>query len=175
MRTYLIAFLDLLLCMLMIVLLMVHPDTKAKELLQPPGQLAVFTSWGQTRDDVDTWMMGPGFGKPVGYDHKDTPTCTLLKDDLGIDSDPNNYENIFCRVTPDGEYIINIYSFNVFTYPMDVYVKVILGHDVLFDEKVVLTSNKQEITVIRFKLKDGKLVPGSVHHTPISLFNYEGK
>jgi len=173
MRVALIAFIDVLFCMLIVVLFMISPDVKQKEILDPPGQLSVFTSWGNLRgDDVDTWMFGPDFKAPVGYDHKDSPVCTLVKDDLGIDADPSNFENIFCRVTPDGEYIINVYSYNVAHFPTDVYVKVILEHEVLFEEKVTLTSAKEEITVIRFKLKDGVLVPESVHKTPISLFDY---
>src|SRR5690349_6508105 len=176
MKTYLIAFLDLLLCMLMVVFLMVHPQQDPQDALEPPGKMLIYTTWSGVAGDVDTWMLAPNMPMPIGYDRKDSEVCNLVKDDLGTDYQPGepNYENIFCRSTPDGEYIVNVHAYGIKVQPVEVNVQVALTIDgvtkLLFEEKVTLQNPKDEITVIRFKLKDGQVVPGSVHHTFISLY-----
>lgn len=173
-----LAYRDLLLSVLLVLfaLIMLAKPTDPKDLLQPPGSLFVYTSWADTGGDVDSWMLAPDMIKPIGYDNKDSVTCNLVKDDLGYDKDPigYNYENIFCRDTPDGEYIINMHAFGVKTFPLTVNIQVAMTVDgrnqLLFEEKIVLNSPKDEVTVIRFTIKDNKIVPGSVHHTFISLF-----
>lgn len=176
-KSYWIAFLDLLFCTLFIVIMMVHPEQDQK--LQPPGNLFVYTIWQDEGGDVDTWMLGPKMAFPIGYDNKDSDICNLVKDDQGILDEKLgvNYENIFCRQTPDGEYILNVHAFSVTdnAFPLTVNVQVAINVNgvmtVLFNENVILNSPKEEITVVRFKLKDGKLVPGSVFHTFISLYD----
>lgn len=174
-----IAWRDLLLSILLVLFAMVllAKPTDPQDLFTPPGNLFVYTTWSDIGGDVDTWMIGPKMGQPIGYDNKDSVTCNLVKDDLGTTTS-SNYENIFCRDIPDGEYVINVYSYGVKTLPLTVSIQVVMminGNSVLlFDEKVTLTDPKQEITVIRFKIKDGKVVPDSVHHTFVSLVDFKG-
>ena len=176
MKTYLIAFLDVIFCALIIVLFMITPP-QDKDILKPPGSLMVMTTWPdiKDKDDVDTWMFAPGMTKPIGYDNKASENCDLVKDDLGVynDSIGLNFENIFCRDSKDGEYIINLHGFSI-TGPTTVQVQIVSNLNgvtkILFEETVTLNGPKDEQTVIRFKLKDGKLVPGSVHHTFVSLY-----
>ena len=177
MRTYLVAFIDVICCMFMIVLMMVNPVQDPQNALPPPGNLFVNTTWSGVAGDVDTWMYAPGMADPLGYDDKDSPVCNLVKDDLGLDFKPgeSNFENVFCRQTPDGEYIINVHAFGIKTTPVEVKVEVAMFANgkttVLFEENVVLRNNKEELTAIRFSLKDGKVVEGSVHHVFVSLYN----
>jgi hypothetical protein len=171
---FLISFLDLLLGMLMMVLLMVNPEMENKDAVQPPGNLFVYTTWVDQGDDVDLWMAGPE-KTLVGYSIKDSKLCNLVKDDLGTDSDPlkMNYENVFCRKTPDGEYIINVQAYRVTHFPMEVNIQIGLNvngsTNILFNKKVVLSHPGEEITVIRFRMHDNAVVPGSIHATPIGL------
>lgn len=152
---------------------MVNPAAKKDSI--PPANLMVYTSWADVpaKDDVDTWMLPAGVKTPIGYDHKESEPCDLLKDDLGTDNKGMNFENIFCRDLPDGEYIINVQGFSI-EGPTEVTIQIVLntnGINTEFNEKVILKGPKDEKTVIRFKLKDGQLVPGSVHHTFVSLFD----
>ena len=177
-----LAYRDLLLSVLLVLfaLVMLAKPTDPKDLLQPPGQLFIYTTWSDLGGDIDTWMIGPKMAKPIGYDNKDSAICNLVKDDLGTTTDSTgfNYENIFCREIPDGEYVINVYSYGVKTLPITVNIQVAMminGSSVLlFEEKVTLTDPKQEITVVRFTIKDGKVLPESVHHTFVSLVDYQG-
>jgi hypothetical protein len=162
----------------MVMLLIVMSNPPKDDTLKPPGNLMVYDTWIDVpqKDDVDIWMIGPGMKKPIGYDNKDSDTCNLVKDDLGTDGFDSlgmNFENIFCRETPDGEYIINIHGFSI-EGPTTVDIQVVSNSNgatrVLFNEEVTLKGPKDEITVIRFRMKDGLLVPGSVHHTFVSLF-----
>ena len=175
MRTYLIAFLDVIFCALIIVLFMIRPP-EDKDIMKPAGVLNIMTAWPDVsfNDDVDTWLLGPGMKKPIGYDNKNSEACDLVKDDVGVDFSkfPLNFENIFCRDARDGEYIINLHGFSIIE-ETEVQVQIVLNDTILFDENIIVKGHKDEQTVIRFKLKDGKLVPGSVHHTFVSLFDMQ--
>jgi hypothetical protein len=159
---------------------MVHP-TPTDPNLKPPGNLMVYTTWPDNHDDVDVWLLGPGMKVPIGYDHKNSENCDLIKDDQGTfkDSIGVNYENIFCRNLVDGEYIINVHAYKITTVPETVNIQVAMNvsgsMDILFNEQVTFSKPRDEITVVRFKIKDGKVVPGSVHHTFVSLYDMKGQ
>jgi len=175
MKVGLIAFLDVLFCMLMVVIQQINPVQQQAESVKPPGTLFVYTAWPDTgsKNDVDTWMLAPGMKEPVGYDNKEGAECNLVKDDLGWPNDVN-FENVFCRNIPDGEYAVNIHAYQTTTNPIQVKVQVMMlvngKTEYLFDELVTLSHNKDEQTVIRFVMKDGKVVPESVNHVFISLY-----
>lgn len=162
-----------------IISVMKHEETNPE--LTPPGNLMVYVTWPDNKDDIDTWLLGPGMKLPIGYDNKGSPTCNLVKDDMGMSLDPIglNYENIFCRDLKDGEYIINVHAYRVGVVPQTVNVQVAANINgamtILFNEQVTISVNRQETTVIRFKIKDGKVIPGSIHHTFVSLYDMKGK
>lgn len=178
-KTYLIAFLDLLLGMLMMVLLMVNPKAEeSKEIINPPGNIIVTATWPEGESDVDLWIKGPTDEVPVGYSNKNSTLFDLLRDDLGEESDGSlgiNYENAYAKGMPDGEYIVNIHAFGVKVFPLGVSVEIAVRPtynrptQVVALEKVRITYPGQEITIIRFKVKDGHVDLGSIHKTPIQL------
>jgi hypothetical protein len=173
--TYLFGFLDLLLGMLMMVLLMVNPEAKEKDSTDVPGNLFIYSTWVDQGDDVDLWLKAPDMNTPLGYSVKDSKNCNLVRDDLGTDNDPlkMNYENMYCRDTPDGEYIINLQAYRVFNLPITVNVQIGFNQGgktvVLFNKQVELKYSGEELTVIRFTMENGAVVQGSIHSTPIVL------
>ena len=174
-RTVLTAFVDVLLCTMIVLLAMVNPKQEEQSTVDPPGTLMVYTAWPDkgSKNDVDTWMYAPGMNDPVGYDNKEGADCNLVKDDLGWPGEVN-FENVYCRNTPDGEYIVNIHAYQTTTEMLPVEVQVMMVKngktEMLFNETVTLSGNKDEITVIRFIMKDGKVIPESINHVFVSLY-----
>ncbi len=150
---------------------------KELEIQKSMGSLNVFVSWPQVNADVDVWAMGPDEKAPVGFTHLKGIQWTLNRDDLGFVNDgPANFENITARKTSPGEYIINLFCFRCEGFlPLIVTVEVWKDNPlslnnpvVLFKGNVTLTKNKQEKTVISFRI-DGNdnVVPSSV------LYNFK--
>ncbi|MBZ9807713.1 hypothetical protein [Mesorhizobium sp. ESP-6-2] len=135
-----------------------NPDT-----LPPPGNIAVLVCWPQGPTDVDTWLGAPG-DKPVGYSRKSGFVWALLRDDMGTvnDASPVNCESAFARVTPAGEFAVNIHGYSL-PQTVSVHVEVSMNGRLLVSTDMELRA-KQERTVIRFTL-DGKddIVPGSTN------------
>lgn len=183
--TFLVAFLDLLLGMLMMVLLMVNP--KAEEAIPnppTPGNVVVTATWPAGDDDIDLWVKGPTDEVGVGYSNKNSSLFDLLRDDLGTEANGDlgiNYENAFSKGMPDGEYIVNVHAFGVTTgLPLMVTVEVTIRNPngvllPLAVKKVQLKKAGQELTVIRFKVKDGRVDFGSVHSVQLDLRNAKKK
>jgi hypothetical protein len=135
-----------------------------------PGNILVQLSWAMPIDaDVDLWVQAPG-ERPVGYSNMGGQTFNLLRDDRGRSGDPNshNIELAVGRATPDGEYVVNamLYSSYNHQFPVPVHATVGVGSGVpvtIVDVRGELTFEGQEITMARFRLHDGHLVPGSVN------------
>ena len=176
-----IAYRDLLLSVLLVLyaLVLLSIPVDPKDTLRPPGNMFIYTTWvdNGNKNDVDTWMLTPKMAKPIGYDNKDSVTCNLVKDDLGTvgSAGSGNYENIFCREVPDGDYQINLHAYEITDVPLQVTVQVSMVINgvikVLFEEKVTLTNNKDEQVVVRFKIKDGRVDPDSINHVFVSLYD----
>lgn len=138
----------------------------------PPGSLSVYAAWPEGDIDIDLWTLAPGEAFPVGFTSKTGTLLSLLRDDLGVPNDamPGNFENVYSRGLPAGEYIINVHCWRCATVPVPVMVEVRIsrpGMDPvrLFSASVTLRANREEITAVRFRLDgDGKLVPGSLHN-----------
>ena len=148
-----------------------NPPVPVEDNMKPAGNIIVTIAWPNGHDDIDLWLMGPGEKKPIGFLNKDGENWNLLRDDLGTAADDVgvNYENAFSRGTPQGEYIVNVFAFNITTgFPKEVKVEVRLNGKnnivtKIFEGSVSFSRNKEELTAISFKLDaDGKLVPGSV-------------
>jgi hypothetical protein len=148
-----------------------------------PGAISVVISWKEDVD-VDLWLRSPG-DNPVGYSRKQGLYIDLLRDDLGRDFErvgDHHEENAYARSTPPGEWIVNLHMFanrSGAAFPIKVAVSVTIakkGQDQKETSKRVinatafLTSEGQELTVIRFKI-DGNadLVAGSVNDEQIPL------
>ena len=137
-----------------------------------PGQISVEVRWDDNLAvDIDTWMLSPGDLKPVGYSNTSGQVTNLLRDDLGHVSDflGLNFENMYTRGMPPGEYIVNVHMYGpqMFTaYPIKVKVVVMkrfVGKRAvsLFTKEVEIKRYGDEVTVIRFVLDDNGNVVSS--------------
>ena len=120
--------------------------------------------------DVDMWVQAPG-QMPVGYAAAKSKSCDLLRDDMGEEESPipARYEDIYCRDKLDGEYLFNINLFSnhdhLGTVPVGWRVTYRNGAGSMSEidhGTFVLTRKDEEQTLIRFHMKDGNLVYGSI-------------
>jgi hypothetical protein len=174
-----IATIDMLLgLMVAFLVLMAPPSTPVALADKPVCQMAVDVTWqGDLPVDVDLWVRAPG-DTPVGYSAKDGHYFNLVRDDLGIVTDHLgiNSERACASGLPDGEYVVNLHLYNL-GVPPPINVSIILSMvdasraemSELVKREVVLTKKGQELTVVRFKMKDGKMVEGSEHDIPVAL------
>ncbi|MEE8549100.1 MAG: hypothetical protein V3S74_06465 [Alphaproteobacteria bacterium] len=158
----------------MVILLLPHITVAKKESEQTkvPGNVIVEMHWPSNQAvDVDLWVKAPG-QFPVGFWNQGGEIFNLLRDDLGIvgDATDENYEIVYSRGIPQGEYIVNVHMYGPLppgvTVPVNVVVSVRKKYDdtnQILKTNIKLTRRNQEETAFRFKLTgDGDLVPGSV-------------
>ncbi|MCH6578312.1 MAG: hypothetical protein ACE10M_04330 [Alphaproteobacteria bacterium] len=158
----------------MVILLLPHITVAKKESEQTkvPGNVIVEMHWPSNQAvDVDLWVKAPG-EFPVGFWNQGGEIFNLLRDDLGIvgDATDENYEIVYSRGIPQGEYIVNVHMYGPLppgvTVPVNVVVSVRKKYDdtnQILKTNIKLTRRNQEETAFRFKLTgDGDLVPGSV-------------
>ncbi|MHA2403687.1 MAG: hypothetical protein ACXADH_11900 [Candidatus Kariarchaeaceae archaeon] len=157
----------------------INPDAEPnQEEATPPGNVIVNIFWEDGRNiDVDLWTQGPKDQRPVGYSNRAGRTFNLLRDDLGSVNDDTelNFENGYTRGIPDGEYIINVHMFSHKERPAEwpVEVKVVVSimdssngknsKTDVFTGSVMLERHSHEVTAVRFRTEDKKLVPESVN------------
>lgn len=156
----LFGFLLALVVYLVTLLAQIHPPNETEQ-QHRPGNLVVSIAWPSGPDDVDLWMSAPG-DKRVGYISKQGTVVALLRDDLGTTSDLTdaNFESAYTRGIPDGEYGVNVHCY---TCAGRVVVSVeigIVGAHRLWTGTIEV-GPRQERTAIRWKMRDGKFVPGS--------------
>ena len=175
-RATLVSMVDGLCIMLLALVLLPHEPSRDSE-STPIGNLVVEIRWPDGwATDVDLWCRAPG-DRPVGYSNKSGEVFNLIRDDLGNDGDLSglNFENCISRGAPDGEYVANVHLFSDQVkrdVPVDLVIRLEQANRsprVLDTRQIVLRHAGQEITVIRLALEDGKLVPGSLHDTPVAL------
>lgn len=163
----------------LVAVLHINPEADPNEDTEtPPGNVIVNIFWEDTINvDVDLWVLGPKDSRPVGYSNRAGRTFNLLRDDLGtVNDDTNmNFENAYSRGIPDGEYIINVHMFankeRPYKWPITVKVIVTImdpensknAKTEVFVGDVDLTRHSDEVTAIRFKTKNKKVVPESTN------------
>ena len=158
----------------MVIMLLPHITVAKKESEQTrvPGNVIVEIHWPSNQTvDVDLWVKAPG-EFPVGFWNQGGEIFNLLRDDLGFvgDATDENYEIVYSRGIPQGEYIVNVHMYGPLppgvTVPVNVVVSVRKKYDdtnQILKTDIKLTRQNQEETAFRFKLtSDGDLVPGSV-------------
>jgi len=169
----------------LIAVLHINPVAEPKEEeMSPPGNIVVNIFWeDEINVDVDLWVKGPKDIKPVGYSNRAGRTFNLLRDDLGTTNDDTemNFENVYSRGIPDGEYIINVHMYSNKQRPQvwPVTVKIIVtlmnpensknAKTEIFIGDVNLSKHSEEITAVRFKIKNKKVVPESVNSIQLDL------
>ena len=153
------------------------PADQDKKIIDPPGNFNVSIAWPDGEPDVDVWIKAPGDDGPVGFTAMNGKQCNLTRDDLGryLDFGKSNFENIFCRGLLAGSYTVNLHCFACYVsragqwvmqpVPVEVRITARDEHGNFEWERqatVTLRRNKQELTVVRFKLdRSGNIVPGS--------------
>ena len=158
----LFGFMGILLLFILILIAQINPPTDPQ--ITPPGNMVVSAAWPEGNDDVDLWLAYAN-QSPVGYSHKSGNVWSLLRDDLGNagDNTPLNYESAFTRGLPDGEYTVNVKCFRcVGVVPVFVEIRLAQGA-LIWTGQVDLIRNKQERTVLRFRMVDGAVVRDSVN------------
>lgn len=159
----LLAMLLSVVAIVMLVLPSVNPAAQEDPIGQP-GNLVVSAAWPSGNIDVDLWVQFAD-QPPVGYSNKSGAVWSLLRDDLGTSNDgtPLNYESAFTRGLPDGEYVVNVRCYGCAGHvPVAVSTEVRLATGATVWRGVVdLVADKQERTAIRFRMVDGRVVPGS--------------
>jgi hypothetical protein len=158
----------------MVVMLLPHIH-KAKtdaEDYKPPGNVIFEIHWpNELTYDVDLWVKAPN-ESPVGFWNQGNNVLNLLRDDLGAENDASNrnYEMIFSRGIPEGEYIVNVHMYGELPPGVEVPVKAVVAvrekygsTSQLLQTTVMLRYQNQEETAYRFRLtSEGQLVKGSV-------------
>lgn len=171
-----ISFVDaLMLIVLFLFLLPMKPDVSAADDSRS-GMVVIEAHWpDRSLADVDLWVLTPG-DSPVGYSRLRGSTASLFRDDLGNDASPWRYEITATREVPDGEYVANVhlYSDRAREAPIAVQVSCWFrtaygSKTVVWSGSVVLSSPMAEVTAVRWRMLNGAMVPGSIHHSPIRI------
>lgn len=170
-----LAFVDLLFNLLVgftslfvIAFLLINPIAK-NGVVDPPIVMMVEMEWDDnSREDLDLYVKGPD-GNKVFYSNKTNGYITLKRDDLGMRNDSfyvngvltevrRNYEVITLTVLPDGDYVINAHYFsNGDDELAKVRITGIQPFQVYYEGGISLSTH-QEVTVLTFKVKDGKII-----------------
>lgn len=157
-----VIFLSMFGFIVVIALMLAHinpPQTPPGE--TPPGNIIVQIEWPEGDNDVDLWVQAPG-DRPVGYSNRSGLHFDLLRDDLGNHNDPGkaNVEFAYARGQPDGHYIVNVHLFRG-VGPVSVVCRIARRTSAstinLFTETVTLAHKGDEVTVMRFDLRDGQI------------------
>lgn len=115
--------------------------------------------------DVDLWARAPGDGK-VGFLNKSGKIFNLLRDDRGDYGDitPYNHETMISRGIPDGRYTVNVHAYSnpEGKWPVECYVNIIIKgpnsvSPARIQRLVYLERPSQEITVVNFDIRNGRL------------------
>ncbi len=168
---------DALFVLLLVLVVQPHkPKMLSEPVVELFAPLIVGARWpDKYRADVDLWVKGPS-DKPVGYSRKVGTYSNLWQDERGGSNMPERYELIRFHQALDGEYVVNIHLYsNTGGYdrlPVDVAVwsrTSARGYDKLWEGRVQFSETKEELTVVRFVLREEVLVPGSVHNTQVAL------
>jgi len=171
----------------MVVMLLphIHQSKTESEDYKPPGNVIVEVHWPDDMPyDVDLWVKAPEH-EPVGFWNQGNNVLNLLRDDLGADRDASgrNYEMIYSRGIPAGEYIVNVHMYGPLPTGAVVPVKVVVAvrekygsTSQLLQTEVKLRYRNQEETAFRFRLTgEGQLVEGSVSTLRRNLITRPGK
>jgi len=170
----------------MVVMLLphIHKSTTEAEDYKPPGNVIFEIHWPDNMPyDVDLWVKAPEH-EPVGFWNQGNNILNLLRDDLGADRDASgrNYEMIYSRGIPAGEYIVNVHMYGELPAGVEIPVKVVVAvrekygsTSQILQTEVKLRRRNQEETAYRFRLtSDGELVKGSVSTLQRNLITRPG-
>lgn len=165
-RDVLMAALGTLMAVLIIIIWLINPPKQNDEQdSRSRGNIRIEIIWPQELNvDIDSWGRAPG-DTPVGYSNLNGRVFNLVRDDLGTYADLTemNYEVMFSRGIPKGEWIFNLHWFSNAHGATQVPVRVLItikknddgsgkgSAKKVLTKTVLLTHEGQEVTVIRFE------------------------
>lgn len=131
------------------------------------GNIRIEVIWESNKDvDVDVWVKAPN-DRPVGWSNKNGKVFDLVRDDLGNINDPLgvNYEIVYSRGAPKGEYVVNIHLWanrepNYSKVPVNVVITYSKEDGTKHPKKQLirtiytLSKVQEEVTIARFKIGD---------------------
>ena len=167
-----------LIVIIFILTFLINPVNKPQE-IPLRTEILIEATWPTgAAHDIDLWAMGPD-NIPVGWGlFSDGPSLNLERDDRGKinDNSPLNYEWTSIRNLEPGEYIVNIHLYGPYgdDLPVPVTVKITGKGDIgiIYSGEIMLTSNKEEVTVARFTIDNNKkLVQDSIHNLYKSIIS----
>jgi len=169
-----------------LVILLFHindPKKNDEENQRARGNIRIEVIWdNDTNVDIDTWGKAPE-DTPVGYSNLNGRVFNLVRDDLGTYADLTemNYEVMFSRGIPKGEWIINLHWFSNSAGVTEVPVKILITMRkddsenskesplTIMSKHVTLTRVGQEITVIRFLIDEDQNIDRSSFSTDLKF------
>ncbi len=174
----LLALLMLTLVVLLIPLIKMPKETAQPD--KPAGDLLAELVWSpESTADIDIWAEAPN-GERVGYLRPRGVIFNLVRDDLGREGDFSglNYEFIFARGIPDGRYRFSVVYYAANDQgPRPEEVRVSIRYRtaanrmrVIWEGRLILNYPGQEKAVVSFRMRKGRLVPGSVDFAPFTIF-----
>lgn len=159
---------------------------KETEDQKPQGDVVFEIYWGNNlNSDVDLWVQAPN-DVAVGFPHLGGRYANLLRDDLGGTQDvtPINAEIAYTRGMPDGEYVMNIHWYNRKDVHTPLPVKAVVtvrshpsdrNQDFVMVKDLILERLEQELTVVRFTVKDKKVLKESINNRYKGLYATGGR
>lgn len=155
-------------------LLFINPKANRAS-VEKQAEYIISATWPKDlADDIDLWVRSPT-GHTVSYIAKEAGWLHLERDDRGELNDtlmidgktvvhPINQEIITIRNRHAGEYIVNLYYYTTKSktpVPVDIRIdRINPKYETVFRETVTLEKRDQEITAVRFTIKDD----GAVHN-----------
>lgn len=144
--------------------------------IEQPGQMMIELIWPPEKSvDVDLIVRDP-FGEVVFFRNQTTQVFSLLRDDRGDLNDHTglNFEQVFSRRLPDGQYTVNaiVYSLGSSSLPVEVYLNVSIRDfesfsnrsETVIQHSDTIRSLREEITLVRFLVINGSILSSSISH-----------
>ena len=184
-----LAFIDFLFILLLsfismyiLALILINPIAKKSD-VEYKAEYLIIVEWDEeSRDDVDTWIKDP-HSNILSFRNMSIPGIHLDRDDVGAVNDvirmPNgetktikiNRELTTFRSWISGEYIINVHMYNMrdnVEREVRVTFMRLNPYKLLFEEKVILKTHHEEITVARVTLDEkGRMT--EINKLPIKM------
>lgn len=167
-------------------LLFINPQADSAS-VEKQAEYIISATWPENlADDIDLWVRAPT-GHTVSYIAKEAGWLHLERDDRGELNDtliidgkkevhPINQEIITLRNRHPGEYIVNLYYYTASSgspIPVNLRIdRINPKYETVYRETIIIEKLDQEITAVRFTIKDD----GSVHNInklPLILTPYK--
>lgn len=165
--TALVAFLDILLIILLMVIPLINIPTESEGKNLP---LTLTVAWDNgVNVDIDSHMRIPS-GDFMWFRNKDLGGVHIDKDDLGSTREALNREIILFDEPEDGEYFFSLHGYRYSTAEVELTCVVLMEDEKgrkLWEVVVACPKQGEELPIMRFTFVGGKLVSYATSHLKI--------